>query len=77
MRLIVGALVGAIAAVPAALLYAAKQLVDYNKWAGVGPAGDALVSIVILLDGSVIGPLVAPFGNRIRLAEARQPDADG
>ena len=31
MQLIVGALVGAIAAVPAALLYAAKQMVDYNE----------------------------------------------
>ena len=43
----------------------------------VGPAGDAIVSIIILLDESVIGGLVAPVGNRIRLAEARQPDSDG
>ena len=77
MQLIVGALVGAIAAVPAALLYAAKQLVDDNEWGGGGPAGDAIVSIIIVLDRNVIGGLVAHVGNRSRLAEARQPDSDG
>jgi len=77
MQFIVGALVGAIAAVPAALIYAAKQLVDFNEWGGGGPAGDPIVSIIILLDGGEIGGLVAHFGNRIRLAEAKQPDSDG
>ncbi|MDE2744757.1 MAG: hypothetical protein OXS30_09055 [Chloroflexota bacterium] len=44
---------------------------------GGGLAGDAIVSFIIVLGGSVIGGLVAHFGNRIRLAEARQPDSDG
>ena len=77
MQLIVGALVGAIAAVPATLLYAGKQSVDDNEWGGRGPAGDAIVSIIVVLGRNVIGGLVAHVGNRIRLAEAKQPDSDG
>ena len=37
----------------------------------------AIVSIIIVLDGSVMGGLVAHVGNRIRLAEAKQPDSAG
>lgn len=74
MQFIIGAVIGAIATLPASLLYADYQLIRYTAYGEGGLGGVAVVSIIIVLGGSLIAGLAAHFGNRIRLAPPKQPD---